>query len=59
MADTWDLRPIDVARQLSITKETVVKWADAGTIPCFKLPNGWRRFRQEDVDSLLELGRVS
>lgn len=56
--DPWNLTPRDVAAQLGIHKETVIVWANAMKIPCTRLPNGHRRFRQSDVDAIVALGRA-
>lgn len=55
--DTWNLSPKEVARQLGVHKDTVIAWANDLKIPCTRLPNGYRRFRQSDIDQIIELGR--
>lgn len=51
--ELWTLGPADVAKQLGVATATVVSWADADKIPCWRTPGGNRRFRQADVDALL------
>jgi excisionase family DNA binding protein len=48
------LTPRQAADRLGVTAETVVAWADAGKLPCFRTLGGHRRFRVEDVDALIE-----
>lgn len=47
----YDLSTGDVARQLHVHLDTVVKWADKGLLSCAKTPGGYRRFRQADIDT--------
>jgi excisionase family DNA binding protein len=44
----------DVAEQLDVTGETVRRWAESGIIAHIRLPSGQLRFRQADVDIILE-----
>lgn len=41
-----------VAERLDVTAETVRAWARTGKIPCIVLPNGYYRFRAEDIDAM-------
>lgn len=38
-----------VAELIGVNESTVKRWADSGTIKCFKTPGGHRKFRKEDV----------
>jgi excisionase family DNA binding protein len=45
----------DVARLLDVSKATVRRYSEAELLPSIRLtPTGPRRFRQEDVERLLE-----
>jgi excisionase family DNA binding protein len=62
MADdpnAWTLTTTDVAAQLGVHPDTVVRWANAHRINCFRLPGGVRKFRQSDVDDFILLGQSS
>lgn len=43
------LTPIQAARHLNVSKQTLVTWDNAGLIPAFKTPGGHRRFRLKDL----------
>ncbi len=48
------VRVAEAARLLGVSQTTLRKWADAGVIPNRTLPvNGYRLFRQEDLDRFL------
>jgi len=59
------LTPLDAARHLKVSKQTLVNWDNEGLIPCFKTPGGHRRFRLEDIlarvsnSNLIEAGQQS
>jgi MerR family transcriptional regulator, light-induced transcriptional regulator len=42
-----------VAEVLGVSEATVKRWADAGTLRCFKTPGGHRKFRLRDVKAFL------
>jgi excisionase family DNA binding protein len=42
------------SKRLGVHYTTLRRWADAGSIPCFRTPGGHRRFRAEDLDAWLE-----
>ncbi len=42
-----------VAELLAVSEATVKRWADAGSLRCFRTPGGHRKFRMEDVSSFL------
>ena len=42
-----------VADILGVSPQTVVNYADAGTLKSFKLPSGHRRFHRSDIDKML------
>lgn len=44
----------EAARVLSVSVDTLRRWADAGRIPVVVLPTGHRRFRPEDIDAIRE-----
>lgn len=48
------LTPLQAARLLGVHRDTVVRWADAGRLPCWRTPTRHRRFRLEDVERLLD-----
>jgi excisionase family DNA binding protein len=43
-----------VAEQLGVHPNTVRNWTDKGLIEAIMLPSGYRRYRQEEVDRLLQ-----
>jgi excisionase family DNA binding protein len=44
----------ELAEQLSVSAETVLRWHRRGELPAIKLPGGAVRFREADVASWLE-----
>ena len=42
-----------VAEVLGVSEATVKRWADAGTLRCFRTPGGHRKFRLRDVKAFL------
>lgn len=42
-----------VAELLAVSEATVKRWADAGTLRCFRTPGGHRKFRMSDVADFL------
>jgi excisionase family DNA binding protein len=42
----------EVAERLHVSPKTVVRWANAGLVPCLATLGGHRRFRREDVDAI-------
>lgn len=51
------VRTSEAARRLGVSHNTVVKWADAGILPCIRHHNGHRRFDVADLDRYLSIGR--
>lgn len=47
------LTPAEVAGMFRVNGKTVVRWAQAGKLPCIRTLGGHRRFRKSDVDKLL------
>lgn len=47
------LTPAEVSRLFGVTVRTVNRWADAGRIPCFRIPSGHRRFPRKQITALL------
>jgi len=43
-----------VAEMLGVSVSTVANYADDGSLRCFRLPSGHRRFRREDVEALMQ-----
>jgi excisionase family DNA binding protein len=50
MAEQKLLTVSEAAEYLGVHIKTVRAWADKGWIPSVRWPNGWRYFRQEDLD---------
>ena len=50
--EDW-LRLSDAAQTLGVSLNTVRRWSDSGQLACFRSPGGHRRFRRNDVDTLL------
>jgi len=48
------LTPGEVAALFRVDPKTVTRWAKAGRISAIRTPGGHCRFRQADVDALLE-----
>jgi excisionase family DNA binding protein len=42
-----------VAEVLGVSEATVKRWADAGTLRCFRTPGGHRKFRLRDIKAFL------
>jgi excisionase family DNA binding protein len=51
--DGW-LRVADAAGLLGVSLNTLRRWTDAGRLSCYRSPGGHRRYRTEDIESLLE-----
>lgn len=43
----------EAARRLGVHPDTIVRWADAGRLACWRTPGGQRRFTPADVDALM------
>ncbi len=43
-----------VADLLAVSEATVKRWADAGTLRCFRTPGGHRKFRMSDIADFLQ-----
>ena len=56
--DTGDrlLTPGEVAALFRVDPKTVTRWAAAGRIGSIRTPGGHRRFRESEVQALLEGG---
>lgn len=48
------LTPGQVARMFSVRTSTVRRWAVAGLLPCVSIPSGQRRYKESNVNALLE-----
>ena len=44
----------EASRLLGVHFTTLRRWADAGTVPCFRTPGGHRRFRKADLELWIE-----
>jgi excisionase family DNA binding protein len=44
----------EASKLLGVHYTTLRRWADAGSIPCFRTPGGHRRFRAADLNAWLE-----
>ena len=47
------LTPGQVATMLHVSPKTVTRWASQGFLPCLVTLGGHRRFRREDVETVL------
>lgn len=52
------LTPGEVAEVFRVDPKTVTRWAAAGRIGSIRTPGGHRRFREDEVRSLLEDGEL-
>ena len=52
MPDEKMLTVSEAAEYLGIHIKTVRAWADKGWVPSVRWPNGWRYFRQSDLDEM-------
>ena len=52
MAEEKMLTAGDAAAYLGVHVKTVRSWADKGWLPSVRWPNGWRYFRQSDLDEM-------
>lgn len=52
--EPFNLAASDAAALLGVKPATIREYADAGVLPCRRLPGGHRRFRRSDVERLLE-----
>lgn len=44
----------EASRLLGVHYTTLRRWADAGSVPCFRTPGGHRRFRQAELEQWME-----
>ncbi len=51
--DTTVFNSDDVARLVGVTGRAIRKWAAAGRISSLRLPDGRRRYTQEDIDRFM------
>lgn len=52
------LTTVEVSERLRVSVATVNRYAREGLLPAVTLPGGQRRFRQTDIDKLLDTGAV-
>lgn len=55
----YDLSPAEAAEILGVHVATLKRWAIDGKVGAFRTPTGWWKFRQSDLDALIESGRVT
>lgn len=53
-SDTTYLSVSEFAESVSVSKDTVRKWCDNGTVECKRLPNDYRRIPKSQVDQVLQ-----
>ena len=51
--DEW-LKTTDAAQIAGVGTSTIKRWADEGRLQCSRTPGGHRRYRREDIESILE-----
>lgn len=44
----------EASELLGVHFTTLRRWADAGSVPCFRTPGGHRRFRKDDLENWIE-----
>ena len=42
----------EAARELRVSQKTLRAWADKGLVPHVRLPSGYRRFTQEQIEEI-------
>lgn len=47
------LAPGEVAAMFRVDPKTVTRWANAGKVSSYRTPGGHRRYRQSDIENLL------
>ena len=53
MKDSARILTLDeAAKLLTVTKETIRRWDREGKIHCIRLPNGYRRVPQSEIDRI-------
>ncbi len=52
-ASQFNLKPADVAAMFSVNPKTVARWSSAGLLQSIRTPGGHRRYRETDVERLL------
>lgn len=52
-AGPYDLSPGEAAKRLGVSIVSVKRWAADGTLPGIRLPGGWLRFSQQDLDDFI------
>jgi excisionase family DNA binding protein len=53
MNDTRPLSPADVAAELGVSKDTVLRWIRDGKLPAARLGYRTLRIRRQDLDAFL------
>lgn len=56
MSDKDDrlMKPGEVAVLLGVSPKTVTRWANAGLLPSLRTLGGHRRFRESEIQDLIE-----
>lgn len=44
----------EVAEQLGVSAETILRWVRAAKLPAIRLPSGALRFREDQLDAWME-----
>lgn len=47
------MTPAQVAAAFNVNPQTVMRWADNGTLACIRTPGGTRRYPRSEVEALL------
>lgn len=51
--EEW-MRLNEAAEHIGVHFTTLRRWSDAGKVPCFKTPGGWRRYKESDLNDFLQ-----
>ncbi|MBW3579171.1 MAG: BldC family transcriptional regulator [Actinobacteria bacterium] len=48
------LTPAEVAKRFGVNPKTITRWADAGKLTAIRTLGGHRRYRESEIDALIE-----
>ena len=51
-ARDYPLTSTQAADRIGVHRNTVLRWTDAGRLPCWRTPGGQRRYSPADLDAL-------